>query len=361
MVNPYIDNVTGGGERYTLTIAAHLSKKKGSRVDVIFPKSFNKSKLDDRKKELEEKFAIDLSNLHFIKGPFGKGSGKLSRYIFTKKYDVIYYLTDGSFFFSGAKKNIVYFQVPLPPPAKSLKNKINFSCWKTKVCNSHFTKDWLEREWGIDIDYLLGGSVDTDLIRPGKKENLIMNVGRFFLGLHTKRQDVLIKAFIDMCKNGLKDWRFILIGTLDPGEENKKYFESLVELSKNYPVEIKTHVSFDELNNLYGTSQIYWHATGFDVDQTKHPERVEHFGITVFESMAAGAVPVVIKKGGIVEIVEDKKSGFLWSDLNELKSLTLKLIKDEKLLDTMSKAARARSHTFSEENFFKVLDEVIYG
>ena len=274
MVNPYIDNVTGGGERYTLTIAAYLAKKKGNRVDVIFPKSFDKDKLDGRKKELVEKFAIDLSDLNFIKGPFGRKSNKVSRYIFTKKYDVIYYLTDGSFFFSGAKKNIVYFQVPLPPPAKTLKNKINFYCWKTKVCNSHFTKEWLERKWGIKINYLLGGSVDTHMIKPGKKENLILNVGRFFLGLHTKRQDVLIKAFIDMCKKDLKDWRFILIGTLDPGEENQRYFEDLVSISKGYPVDIKTHVSFEELNELYGASKIYWHATGFGVDQTLHPERV---------------------------------------------------------------------------------------
>lgn len=358
LYNPYIGVVTGGGERYTTTIASHLSKRPDTIVDVIFPKNFPSSKLDERKKELSQKFAIDLKEVHFRKGPFGEGTNFLDRLWFTKKFDVIYFLTDGSFFLSLAKKNIVYFQVPLPLP--SFSNRLKLRTWNKIVCNSNFTKNWLEKQWRKKVDYLLGGSVNVDLIAPKKKENLILNVGRFFLGLHTKRQDILVDAFIDLCKGGLTGWKFILVGTIDPGGGNRRYYESLLKKSKGYPIEIKTAISFSGLNELYAKSKIYWHATGYGVDQSAHPEMTEHFGITIFESMAGGAVPVVIKKGGIVEIVEEGKSGFLWGSVQELEGFTKKLIDDELLFTQMSREARKRSLFFSDERFFKILDEIIY-
>ena len=40
--------------------------------------------------------------------------------------------------------------------------------------------------------------------------------------------------------------------------------------------------------------------------------RVEHFGISVVEAMAAGAVPLAVGKGGVGEIITPGENGILW-------------------------------------------------
>lgn len=82
---------------------------------------------------------------------------------------------------------------------------------------------------------------------------------------------------------------------------------------------------------------------------------MEHFGITVVEAMAAGCVPVVINKGGLKEIIEDKKSGYFWNEVNELKEITLNLIANPKKMRSLSKQAEKRGQNFSKAEFTKKL------
>ena len=79
--------------------------------------------------------------------------------------------------------------------------------------------------------------------------------------------------------------------------------------------------------------------------------RVEHFGISTVEAMAAGCVPVVINRGGQSEIVEHGATGFLWDTLAELKEYTATLVSDEALRARMAEAARAAAQRFSREAF----------
>ena len=108
-----------------------------------------------------------------------------------------------------------------------------------------------------------------------------------------------------------------------------------------------------ELKNLYEQSSVFWHAAGFGVDENTQPMFAEHFGISTVEAMAAGCVPVVIKKGGQKEIVEHGVSGFLWETLDELGSYTQTLLADDKLRTQMSEAARERATMFSRDSFIK--------
>ena len=81
------------------------------------------------------------------------------------------------------------------------------------------------------------------------------------------------------------------------------------------------NVEYGKLRQLYSQATLYWHATGYGENEAHHPERFEHFGITPVEAMAAGCVPIVLGKGGLPEIVEHDKSGFLWNTLDELKAI----------------------------------------
>jgi glycosyltransferase involved in cell wall biosynthesis len=107
---------------------------------------------------------------------------------------------------------------------------------------------------------------------------------------------------------------------------------------------------------LYGKSSIYWHAAGFNEED---PAKMEHFGITTVEAMAGGCVPVVINKGGQVEIVDEGVNGFRWDDLSSLENKTLDLVNNKELLQKMSKKAIEKSKIFSKEKFAENLENLI--
>jgi glycosyltransferase involved in cell wall biosynthesis len=71
----------------------------------------------------------------------------------------------------------------------------------------------------------------------------------------------------------------------------------------------------------------------------------EAFGCTPVEAMAAGVPAVVTRCGGIVETVQDKRTGFLVepNDAQALASVMLKLLEDDFLREKMGRAARQRA------------------
>lgn len=345
--SPYLDTL-GGGEKYMMTIAEVLSGE-GDEVEVLLDKHLTSAGGDFLKKKLSDRFNLNLDKVSFLKAPIGKGSNFFERLIFLRIYDVLFYLTDGSIFLSTAKKNILHIQSPLAgQPTKSLWGRIKLNFWNLIIYNSQFTKRYSKNNWPL-FSKVLYPPVDIDKIKPLKKKNYILSVGRFFGYLKDKKHQVLIESFRELFKSGkIKDWSLCLAGSA--GQGDKEYLEQLKKSAKDLPVIFFPNISYDELMTLYGQSGVYWHASGFEeVD----PAKMEHFGIATVEAMAAGAVPVVINKGGQTEIVEDNKSGLLWDDLEQMQRLTLKIINDTALRDNLSKNAILRAPDFSKEAFAK--------
>jgi glycosyltransferase involved in cell wall biosynthesis len=219
------------------------------------------------------------------------------------------------------------------------------------LANSEFTKFWTKKYWNKEAS-ILYPPIDTDKFRPGKKRNIILNVGRFFLGGHSKKQDVLISAFKKMIDEKMieSSWELHLVGGVAGGKEHSDYLNKIREEAKGYNVYFHLFLPFDGLKKLYSEAKIYWHATGFGEDQNSEPIAFEHFGITVVEAMSAGAVPVVFNGGGLTETV-DKDSGFTWNSKNQLMNLTTKIVKDSDLWFKLSKGAIERSKNFSRNRF----------
>ena len=130
----------------------------------------------------------------------------------------------------------------------------------------------------------------------------------------------------------------------------------LKKLSQGYPIFIYPNIAYKELVKLYGKSSIYWHAAGFEETD---PTKMEHFGISTVEAMAAGCVAVVVNKGGQTEIVENGVSGFLWNTLDELLEYTLSTIRDRGLMDKMMKESQKRSNLFSKRIFTQQIEEIV--
>lgn len=341
--SPYLDSF-GGGERYVLTAAQVLS---GShQVDLLLDShhlSLNPQQLKD---DLAKYLNLDLSKVNLVKAPIGEGSNFLQRTLFFRKYDFLFYLTDGSIFFNTAKRGVIHFQVPFKnTAAQNWWGKIKLSTWKEAVFNSEFTKEHILSQWPI-LGRVIYPPVEVEKFKPLKKEKYILSVGRFASFSKSKKHEEMIAAFVKMHREKQTEgWSLHLAGSVE-GEQS--YLDELKKAAGDAPVVFYPNLPFPKLVELYGQASIYWHAAGLGEED---PAKMEHFGITTVEAMAAGCVPVVINKGGQKETVQDGVSGFLWDDVANLQSLTLKLIKDKSLREKMAQAAREESKKFSREHF----------
>jgi glycosyltransferase involved in cell wall biosynthesis len=182
------------------------------------------------------------------------------------------------------------------------------------------------------------------------KDNIIISVGRFFVSGHNKKQDIMVKAFIEMCNKGWAgNWKFVLIGRKHTDEKSNKYILSLEEAAKGYPIEFKYDISIGELQNLLDRAKIFWHATGYGEVSNINPERFEHFGLSTIEAAQFGVVPCVFNAGGQPEIINHGKNGFLWNTPTELIDYTKLLMEDDSIWNKLSSAAFDSMKIFDEE------------
>lgn len=375
--DPYLDTL-GGGERYILTVAEILLKN-GYQVDIFW--SGNHKLIE----QAQQRFSLDLSKLNIIPDVFGikpqhidlfeekqnlfklinrslnpkKANRRifslLEKYKITRKYDLMFYLSDGSVPFLFSKKNILHVQVPFVPThniQKTISDFIKFRLIKRVICNSKFTAKFQNQAFKDKVTVLYPPVDIEKFYNNPHKQNTILSVGRFDNILNAKKQDVLIDAFKMLVESeNIKDWRLVLAGGSLSEPSKNSYLQCLKEKAEGLPVDFIINPNFNELKDIYSTASIYWHAAGFDVDENKYPQNTEHFGITIVEAISSGLVPVVVNKGGIPEIVKNGVSGYLWNSIDELVSYTNKLINNQDLIKSMSQESQSLCQKFSKEQF----------
>lgn len=341
--DPYLDTL-GGGERYALTFAQSLLDS-GFRVEVAW---------GDRETliKAEQRFGLDLSNIKINKEAYEICTGNTSlfrKFIFTIRYGLIFWVSDGSLPFLFSKNNLIHFQVPFKTIGGSaFVNKIKTLFVHKFVYNSQFTAAVHETHFPKNKSFILYPPVDTASFLPGNKENIILSVARFDSPSHSKRQDVLIDSF-KILHESSPDYQLFLVGSSHLESDT---LEKLKEQAESLPIKFVVNPDFDKLKSLYAKAKFFWHAAGFEIDEKKDPEKVEHFGIATVESMAAGCVPVVIGKGGQVEILSEG-TGFLCANAKEIAATTQKLIKNSSLYEKTKESAKERSEKFSTKEFNK--------
>ena len=346
--DPYLDTL-GGGERYALTFALGLHKL-GYQVDLAWRDAEDIKKAQDR-------FGLDLSGIHVNQDVYNSCTRKTSlfdRYRFTSSYEVVFWVSDGSVPFLFGKKNFIHFQVPFTRIGGSkFANALKLLFINRIVYNSEFTRSVIEKSLPLARGFVLYPPVAVDNFLPGKKEKLILSVGRFASPSHSKRQDVLIDAF-RIFSSQTKDYRLVLAGGF---HGDRQIIDGLKEQSKGLSVEVVPNPGFDKLKSLYASAQFFWHAAGYGADEEKEPEKVEHFGITTAEAMSAGCVPIVIAKGGQKEIVISE-SGELVNSPEEMARSTAKIIR-EKSYARYSHKAISRASRFSQDIFIKRVSDLL--
>ena len=337
--NQYLDTL-GGGERYTIEFAISLSEN-GYNVDIEWH--------DPKILELvSSRFGLKLPKNIKVVTSIQKG----------KDYDICFWVSDGSVPNLLARRNFLHFQVPfMDVNGRSLINRMKLFKIEKIICNSNFTKKVIDNEFGVN-SYVLYPPIDITSFKPKRKENIILYVGRFSKLLQSKGQEVLIEEFKKLYNSGVKDYKLVLAGGVEVGaDENVLKLQKMI---KGYPIEIVKSPKFSELKDLFGKAKIFWSASGFNVNEEKNPKAVEHFGMTLVESMSAGCVPVAVNVGGHKEIIEDGVSGFLWDNKGEIIKKTKKLLIEKGLISKLSNSAKIRANSFSVGVFKeKICKEII--
>lgn len=354
--SPYVPTTFGGGEKYLFDFAQALSNS--HKVDVAISDKYRDISLDEVKLRYEKFLGRDLSHLHFVYTPIFWKARLSEKIWWTKKYDVLFYVTDGSFFPSLARKNILHIQVPLMRESVSALEKIKLLNW-TAVSNSYFTKEVVERVWQVKVPVVLQPAINlTREFNPDCKRKVILNVGRFFPQLHSKRQDILIESFIKIrakYPQEARGWRLVLIGSA----EDKSFAQKVKKMAEGLPIDILHQVSRPELEDWFQVATFYWHAAGYGVDQKFHPELVEHFGISTVEAMSKGCVPLVVGKGGQIEVLGEGLEDLLWSSTSELATKTAELIKHPDKLSRLAIESVEQSNQFNQTLFNDKVERLI--
>jgi glycosyltransferase involved in cell wall biosynthesis len=356
--DPYLDTLSGG-EKYILTAASCLSK---SHYVTIF--------WDDPTilQEAQNKLNIDLVNVNTKPNIFSPNMSFFKKIPETAKYDCIILLSDGSIPTTLSQKTILHFQHPVEwVKTEDIKTKIKLKKINKVICNSYFTKKFIDKKFNINSIVLYPpcmSAVEVDHISitdiESKKKNIVLTVGRYSPlpdGNDMKKLEKMFSIFKKMVDNGLGNWEFITVVSFR--KEYEKYILQFESSIKNYPIKIIKNANFNELKKIYLESKIYWHAAGFEEDTDKHPERAEHFGMTTVEAMAHKVVPVVFAAGGQLEIVENKITGYHWQEEAELIQKTKQLMIDDKLRIQMGNLALQKSKQFTTEKFCEELQNII--
>ncbi|HUE40243.1 MAG TPA: glycosyltransferase family 4 protein [Candidatus Binatia bacterium] len=338
----------GGGERYLLTAAEALRSL--GEVDFIAPT------LSDLA-AFERQFALDLSGVRAVVRRRRRLHG-LRDWLSPRPYDFFFALDNhlAPVQLSLGRRGVLHLQTPpYPDPVNHpWRSRVKLRTYDLVACNSEYTRRWAVRYGTAGLPArVLYPPVDVGLYSAAAKRPIILSVGRFFTGRHEKKHGLLIDCFRDLVRGGMEGWELHLAGSFrDDIVADRAYLAELRRGAEGLPVVFHVNTELTELRRLYGEASLYWHGTGYAVDEEAHPQFLEHFGMSVVEAMAAGAIPVVVRRGGLVEIVADGETGFFWDEPAELVRRTRELAAlGEPSLAPLRGRAVTAARRFSKERF----------
>jgi glycosyltransferase involved in cell wall biosynthesis len=251
----------------------------------------------------------------------------------------------------------------------------NINSYHYMLSNSSFTKDYADGFWSYPLNrsLVLNPPIGTRFIEraevflknPPKKEKYFVNLGRFNPGNHNKNQKMLMEEFLLAQKSYpiLSDWKFHFIGNVNETKESFLYHKDCESIAKasNGSIEIHNNIPETELSNILTKAFSYVHGTGAFIPPGEHPHLCEHYGLSIIEAMAHGAIPLVYVRGGIFDILEPGTHGFIYKSKSQLQKQmqNIALLYDSEEGSNISYNATLVASQQSQENFTKKLLEIL--
>jgi len=365
--NPYWSTM-GGGEKYVLILAEILSSLVGTCVAILSDQP------GISKADLERFSNVDLSGIEYR---IIHDSNEVKN--ITTNSEIFICQSNYRVIKANSSKFVQLLQVPYGTiRPKYIMNKILHGhmqegvkdVYRLKlyansrnnadlvITNSKFVAETLQKNHGIKSQVLYPPIQDFQLAGT-EKRNIILSVGRFFRGLYNdKRYDILTEAFRQASSGALKGWEYHIAGSAASDHETQGMLRLLKEANRDFPIHFHINEPYASLQRLYNEASIFWHAAGYGIDETKTPEKVEHFGMTTVEAMSASCIPVVIERGGQREIVTHGKNGYMWDTLENLIFWTINIVNKRISIEKFREEARNRSLYFGLPGFRKRVVEI---
>ncbi len=341
--NTYL-NTWGGGERSTYAVATALSQL-GFDVEVVTFEPHAPTA-----EEIEAFFGPGHTGFRIrtLAAAEADRDRVLSAYLADKAIFINH--TAGSAFPNPCALGLYFVMFPFQDPGAWVRSYQHF------VCNSRFTQAYTLKRWGKSLSAEVVYPAAEDVRAPLENRSPeILGIGRFNWQGHVKNQASLVDAFDDLVDLLPKGWRLTLLGKLNDLPENREPFRALQHRCRRLPVGFEINVSEERKRELLGRASIFWHGTGLGKREPADAAQMEHFGIAIVEAMRAGLVPLCYHLGGPREIVEHGSSGFLYRDLEELKTYTLALVSRSDLRERMRANAVKRAGRFTRAEFDRAI------
>lgn len=199
------------------------------------------------------------------------------------------------------------------------------------IAISHFIAEKIQKYYGREAD-IIYPPVDLDMFYPDKnasRNGYFLAVGRF---LHYKRFDLIIEAFNQL------QLPLIVVGV---GPEQ----ERLKKMARSPKIQFMPFVDENELRLLYSGAE----ALIFP--------QVEDFGLVAAEAQACGTPVIAYAVGGAQEIIQDGKTGILFSHQN-VPDLVF-AVKKFLLTTFHASAIRRSAQRFSKTRFQKQIKAIV--
>jgi GT2 family glycosyltransferase len=306
-------NSMGGGEKHALDFA-RIALEQGLTVYLLSEEPFSIT-------DLGTYFGLDL------RGARKLVTGCISESL-TQRFDIFVNSTYLSQLRSFATKSYYIVSFPARMADPSFLNSYTF------VHNSSFTRDWAFRYWGehranVVLPVLSFAEEIFEEIYPAlivdnslaRKRHCILSVGRFNYSGHCKNQHVIAQVFAFLSAEGLVDsrWKLVIAGSVNHQDTlSVGHYRHTCEILQGCNAEVVANIEREPLADLYRQSALYVHAAGLGVDVEESPEKCEHFGISVFEALVHGCVPIVHRSGGPAFQVAGLQDSFLYHDFEGL-------------------------------------------
>ncbi|QKE38173.1 class I SAM-dependent methyltransferase [Ferrovum myxofaciens] len=341
--------IPGGGERYLLTIAAGLAGL--ANVTLATPYPYSRLRLRTMGRELS--LDLDAVNITTLDQATKFSSYDWSIVIGNEVVPAIP---------AKGKRNLFICQFPFPVPEQVLVDRWSYADGYERVV---VYSPYVQRHYSSLLSAVGKPKLPISVVSPPApsvlapdaatpvKKFMILGVGRFFVGGHAKRQDLMIDAFQKLVVLH-PEAELHLAGSLSTDSEFRAYFVDLQKKAEGLPIFFHPNASPEQLARLYADASLYWHLSGYGIDETKEAYRCEHFGITIVEAMSAGCIPLVVNRGGPPEIVQQGVTGHVFESLDDLVKISDRILsspEDDADIATLRKAAMKASKQFSSARF----------
>lgn len=343
LYDPYVATL-GGGERYLFAIASALE----GDADVVIgcPTRPDRERLEH----------LGLPSHHpVLVFPEWQLPARSAR------FDRVVCVTNDPPYPSFARRSYLIVQFPFEGlgsgPLRRAVSSWSISRYEC-VVYSTFVETWVDRRWR-NAAVVLSPPVELGVPDAGRKEPLILAVGRFFPVQHSKRQDVLLEAYASLLDVLEAPWKLVLAGSVADDAGSRAYLDRVRTRAAEVGADVVVTPSAEALGDLYGRASLFWHATGFG-RAPDEPEKAEHFGISTVEAMSFGAVPLVYDDGGQREIV-DPSFGVRWRTVEELVDRSAELCSDAARRSSMAERAVEASAKYGADRFSSAARSLILG